>query len=112
MILSNVNTDKVRDFLRLVYKIKKHEFRRKENREKLSGHVSRIKKITLSKKFNQKTIEEEFDKLERNINDALEKERIILEEQKHGSGLVIQLKSRLDKLEFQLQKQREKQESL
>lgn len=112
MYSSEINTEKIRNFLRAVYRIKKNELKRKEYKGKISTHISKIKKITLSKKFDQRSIEEEFEKLEKNINEALDKERQILEEQRHGSDLAAQLKNRLDKLEMQLQKQKEKHESL
>ena len=112
MIYPGINTEVIKDFLRAVYKTKKRELKRKKHRDIVSGHISRIKKITLSKNFDKKTIEQEFEKLELSINTALEREKQILEEQKHGSDLFIQLRNRLDRLESQLQKEKGKQESL
>ncbi len=112
MISHDINTEVIKDFLRAVYKAKKIELKRKKHRSKVSSHIGRIKKITLSKKFDKKNIEQEFEKLELAINTALEREKQILEEQKHGGNLVVELRNRMDRLESQLKKEKSKQESL
>src|SRR3989344_2261232 len=110
MICQDMSTEKIKNFLRAMYKVKKGEIKREQNRKNISSHINKIKKITLSKKFNKMTIEDEFKKLEDNVNNALEKEKKIIEEQKHGSDMITVLKNRLDRIEKKIEMEREKKE--
>jgi len=109
---SEINTEKIKDFLHAIYRVKKSEIKRKKHRAKISGHIKKLKKKTLGKNFNKKDIEEEFEKLETHFHNALERERQILQEQRHGSDLISQMHNRLDKLEKRLASEREKQDTL
>lgn len=105
------STEQVKRFIREVVRIREQEHERKQRRQHVAERISHLKQLSL-KKAGQKTIDEQFALLEREIQAALAAEQDILRKQNSSAADIQMLKDKVEHISRKLQEEQEKRTEL